>query len=155
MIRYATGPHRAACTMAVLLFLSGCTESRQTWPPFCQIQSLDGPGRLAGHHFVENDPWPLTTGRYDYLDYLGLDEQGRARIQATSGDIKALGFIGGVGAGTADLDTVRVVPGSPPHAIHERLCAEVLNVVPDGQGGHRLSYRLTQRDPDGSCRPCP
>lgn len=138
----------------LVLLLGGCAESRQVWPPFCEIQTLDGPGRMANHHFVERDPWPLTTGRYDYLDYLGLDEQGRARIRTTSGDIKALGFIGGVGAGTADLDTLRIAPGAAPQPAHERLCVEVRAVTPDGKGGHTLSYRLTQRDGAGGCRPC-
>ena len=155
MIRCAPMHMRACYVPIIALFLVGCAESRQIWPAFCQTYILDGPGRMASHHIVERDPWPMTTGWYDYLDYLGLDERGRARIRTTSGDIKALGFIGGVGAGTVDIDPLRIAPGTGPQPAHERLCIEVLSVTPDGAGGHSLSYRLTQRGADGSCRPCP
>lgn len=141
-------------TVAAAL-LAGCAESRQIWPPFCETQTLTGPGRLASHHFVVRDPWPLTTGTYDYLDYLGLDAQGRARIRATSGDVEALGFIGGIGAGTVNMDAPRVAPGTGPEPVHDRICLEVLAATPDGAGGHVLSYRLTRRDADARCLPCP
>jgi len=154
MIRFLSLRTRCWSATAAVLFLVGCTESRQIWPPFCQTQALDGPGRLAGHHFVAQDPWPLTTGSYDYLDYLGLDEQGRARIRTTSGDITAVGFIGGAGAGTANFDTLRFEPGAGPQAVHEKICIDALSTTPDGAGGFKFSYRLTQRGPDGACRPC-
>jgi len=96
----------------------------------------------------------MTTGTYDYLDYLGLDEHGRARVRTTTGDIQALGFIGGVGAGTANTAILRISPGTDPQPAHERLCLEVLTATPDGAGGYTLSYQLTQRGPDGACKPC-
>ena len=155
MIRRLASQSRSWAIGLSVLVLTGCTESRQNWPPFCQVQSLAGPGRMAGHHFVERDPWPMTTGRYDYLDYLGLDERGRVRVRTTSGDIAALGFIGGVGAGSVDVEPLRIEPGSGPWPAHDRLCIEVRSVVPDGAGGYTMTYRLTRRAADGVCQPCP
>ena len=137
------------------LLLTGCTESRQVWPPFCQVQTLDGPGRMASHHFTARDPWPMTTGTYDYLDFLGLDESGRAKVRTTSGDVEALGFIGGIGAATANTDILRLGPSDGPQPAHERICLEVMSVVPDGQGGYAMSYRLTRRDAAAVCQRCP
>lgn len=155
MIRESLPCARIVGYAIMALLLTGCAQSRQIWPPFCQTQTLDGPGRLAGHHLVERDPWPLTTGTYHYFDYLGLDEQGRARLRTTTGDIRALGFIGGVGAGAANVASPRIAVGTGPQPIDEKICVEVLAITPDGLGGHAMSYRLSQRDADATCRPCP
>ena len=110
---------------------------------------------MAGHHVVERDPWPVTTGWYDYLDFTGLDEQGRVRIQTTSGEIGALGFIGGIGAGTVDTRPVRLSAGTGPEPVHDKICVEITAITPDGAGGYSVAYHLAEHRPDGGCAPCP